>query len=80
MWLGGPHMYNCNISVCGTEVDIPDHHKVASITSIFLGRHRRLLCRRMKSEKSGDWRVMSTSVRTGVIYTVLNKGCPMRNE
>jgi hypothetical protein len=20
-WLGGPHKYNCNISVCGTEVD-----------------------------------------------------------
>jgi hypothetical protein len=35
------------------KLTIPDHHKVASITSIFLGcRHRRLLCLRMKSEKS----------------------------
>ena len=62
------------------KLTIPDHHEVASITSIFWGGHRRSLCRRMKSQKSGYWRVMSTSVRPGVIYTVPNKGCPMRNE
>jgi hypothetical protein len=63
------------------KLTIPDHHKMASITSILLGcRHRRHLCRGVKSEKSGEWRVMSTSVRMGVIYTVPNKGCPMRNE
>jgi hypothetical protein len=86
----------CEVLICGwaaptcitatsvfaeQQLTIPDHHKVASITSIFLGcRHRRLLCWRMKSEKGGELESDVDERPKGIIYTVPNKGCPRRNE
>jgi|SRR5271170_8528931 len=41
------------------KLTIPNHHKVAAITSIFWGRHRRLLCRRFENEVAEEWRLES---------------------